>query len=73
MLRAGECGGTGAPIVSFAWTDAGNDDSADVEAPESNTVTYAFDSSDALNQRLLRQYCPNGGAVQRIGRGHLAR
>ena len=58
------CGGTGAPIVSFAWTDARNDDSADVDAPESNTVTYAFDSSDPLNQRLLRQYCPNGGAAQ---------
>jgi prepilin-type N-terminal cleavage/methylation domain-containing protein len=58
------CGGSGAPIVSFAWTDARNDDSADVDAPESNTVTYAFDSSDPLNQRLLRKYCPNGGAAQ---------
>ena len=61
---SGGCGGTGTPIVSFAWTDATNDLSADVEAPASNTVTYAFDSSNASNRRLLRQYCPNGGGAQ---------
>jgi prepilin-type N-terminal cleavage/methylation domain-containing protein len=64
ITKGAGCGGTGSPIVSFAWTDARRNDSADVDAPASNTVTYAFDSSDPLNQRLLREYCPNGGAAQ---------
>ena len=47
--------------------------SADVDAPASNTVTYAFDSSDPLNQRLLRRVLPQRRRRATVGRGNLAR
>jgi prepilin-type N-terminal cleavage/methylation domain-containing protein len=56
---ASACGG-GSAVVSFDSSDA----SLGVSAAVNNEVSYVFDSTDPTNDKLLRKYCPNGGAQQ---------